>query len=141
MKIRIFITIGMACAAFCIGCSNNPGTTRQQAANVTEQLKRDTREAAGNIKKGAEVAKTDITAAAEGVKEGLNDKSSSQVNVNTASKADLMGLSGIDELRANAIVANRPYRHTHEIVSKGAVSEAEYQRISSRLSANSSPNE
>jgi DNA uptake protein ComE-like DNA-binding protein len=129
----LILGMGMLLSA----CSNDPKTTRQQAANATEQLKQDAREAAGNIKKGATTAQTDLTAAAQGVKEGLNDKNSSQVNVNTASKAELMGLPGIDEAQANAIIADRPYRHAHEIVTKGAVSEDEYQKIGSRLSATS----
>jgi len=137
MRTKIAITILSGVALGLAACSNDPATTRKQAANATEQLKQDAREAAGNIKKGANVAKTDLTAAAQGVKEGINDKNSSQVNVNTASKAELMGLPGIDEPKANAIIADRPYRSAHQIVSKGAVSEDEYQKISSRLTASS----
>ena len=116
-----------------IACSNNPGSTRQQASDTTKELKQEAREAAGDIKKGADTARTQLTAAAQGVKEGLNDKDSSQVNLNTASKAQLMGLPGIDEAQANAIIADRPYRHAHEIVSKGAVTEDAYQKISSHV--------
>ncbi|HVH88762.1 MAG TPA: helix-hairpin-helix domain-containing protein [Terriglobales bacterium] len=133
-----FITAFVWVTAFgLVACSNNPSTTRQQAANATEQLKQETRQAAGEIKKGAQTARTQVTAAAEGVKEGLNDKTSSQVNLNTANKAQLMGLPGIDEVQADAIIANRPYRHAHEIVSKGAVRESEYQKIASHLSVSS----
>ena len=137
MRTKIGIMILSVLALVSVACSNDPATTRKQAANATEQLKQDAREAAGNIKKGAGVAKTDLTAAAQGVKEGMNDKSSSQVNVNTASKAELMGLPGIDEAKANAIIADRPYRNAHQIVGKGAVSEDEYQKIASHLTASS----
>ncbi|PYX98161.1 MAG: hypothetical protein DMG63_12585 [Acidobacteria bacterium] len=116
-----------------IACSNDPGTTRQQAANATEQLKRESREAAGNIKKGAAVAETQLTAAAQGVKEGINDKSSSLVDLNSANKAQLMGLRGIDEARANAIIADRPYQRPHDVVSKGAISANEFQKISNHV--------
>ena len=112
-----------------MACSNDPATTRQQAAKTTEELKRESREAAGNIKKGAEVARTDLTAAAQGVKEGLSDKSSSLVDLNSANKAQLMGLPGIDEARANAIIADRPYQRPHDVVSKRAISAAEFQKI------------
>ena len=121
-----------------IACNNDPNTTRQQAANATQELKKETREAAGDIKKGAETAKTQLTAAAEGVKEGANDKSSSQVDLNSANKAQLMGLPGINEARANAIIADRPYDRAHDVVSKGAITEVEYQRISGTVSAGSS---
>jgi len=116
-----------------IACSNDPGTTRQQAANATEQLKRESREAAGNIKKGAAVAETQLTAAAQGVKEGINDKSSSLVDLNSANKAQLMGLPWIDEARANAIIADRPYQRPHDVVSKGAISANEFQKISNHV--------
>ena len=43
-----------------IACSNDPATTRQQAAKTTEELKRESCEAAGNVKKGAEVARTEL---------------------------------------------------------------------------------
>lgn len=118
-----------------LACSNDPNVTRQQAANATEQIKKESREAAGNIKKGADTARTELTAAAQGVKEGLNDKSSSQVDLNSANRAQLMGLPGISERRANAIIANRPYQRAHDVVSKGAISEDEYQKIANHLRA------
>jgi DNA uptake protein ComE-like DNA-binding protein len=120
-----------------IACNNDPNATRQQAAKATEELKRDTREAAGDIKKGAATAQTQLSAAAQGVKEGLNDKSSSQVDLNRANKAQLMGLPGINETRANAIIADRPYRRAHDVVSKGAITEDEYQQIASHVSTTS----
>lgn len=120
-----------------IACNNDPNATRQQAASATEELKKESREAAGDIKKGADTARTQLSAAAQGVKEGLNDKSSSQVDLNSANKAQLMGLPGISENRANAIIADRPYGRAHDVVRKGAISEDEYQRIAGKVSASS----
>jgi DNA uptake protein ComE-like DNA-binding protein len=120
-----------------IACNNDPNTTRQQAANATQELKKDSREAAGDVKKGAETARTQLSAAAQGVKEGLNDKNSSQVDLNNANKAQLMGLPGINENRANAIIADRPYDRAHDVVRKGAIPEDEYQRIANKVSTNS----
>jgi DNA uptake protein ComE-like DNA-binding protein len=120
-----------------IACNNDPNATRKQAANATEELKKDSREAAGDIKKGAETARTQVTAAAQGVKEGINDKSSSQVDLNGANKAQLMGLPGINETRANAIIADRPYNRAHDVVRKGAITEDEYQQIAGKVSAGS----
>jgi DNA uptake protein ComE-like DNA-binding protein len=137
MRTTVLLSITAALMVGSIACSNDPNTTRQQAASATEQLKRDSREAAGNIKKGAATARTDLTAAAQGVKEGLNDKNSSELNLNDANKAQLMGLPGIDEPRANAIIADRPYRRAHDVVSKGAISEPEYQKISTHVTAGS----
>ena len=129
MRSKTYLFLTFAFVITGVACSNDPATTRQQAAKTTEELKRESREAAGNIKKGAEVARTDLTAAAQGVKEGLSDKSSSLVDLNSANKAQLMGLLGIDEARANAIIADRPYQRPHDVVSKRAISAAEFQKI------------
>lgn len=135
MRTVLSLTLASALGVMGIACSNDPSATRQQAQNATEQLKRDSREAAGDIKKEADQARTSLTAAAQGVKEGLNDKASSQVDLNTADKAQLMGLPGIHEPQADAIIADRPYQSSHDVVSKGAVSENQYQQIASHVTA------
>ena len=126
-----------ALAAGSVACNNDPNTTRQQAAGATEELKKDSREAAGDIKKGADTAKTQLSAAAEGVKEGLGDKASSEVDLNNANKAQLMGLPGINEASANAIIADRPYNRAHDVVRKGAINEDEYRQIAGKVSTGS----
>ena len=131
------ISLALLLGFVSFGCTNNPNDTRRQATNATEQLKRDSREAAGDLKKGAAEAGTQLTAAAQGVKDGMNDKSSSQVDLNSATKPQLMGLSGVDEPTANAIIADRPYRQPHDIVRKGAVSEEQFQKISRSVTVGS----
>ena len=133
MNSRLLSLTLLVCTLGGIACNNDPNTTRQQAAKTTEELKRESREAAGDLKKGADEARTQLSAAAQGVKEGMNDKSSSQVDLNNASKAQLMGLPGINESRANAIIADRPYGRAHEVVSKGAITEDEYQQIANHV--------
>ena len=137
-RLSLRIAASLFLAAFSAGvvaCNNDPNATRQQAQQATEQLKRDSREAAGDIKKGAAVAQTQLSAAAQGVKEGLADKNSSRVDLNNANKAQLMGLPGIDENRANAIIADRPYSSTHDVVRKGAITEDEYRSIEEHVIA------
>src|SRR5262245_1554946 len=137
MRSYFFFTLTIVLAMAGMACSNDPGTTRQQAAKTTEQLKQESREAAGNIKKGTAMAQTQITAAAQGVKEGLNDKNSSLVDLNSANKAQLMGLPGINEARANAIMADRPYQQPRDVVRKGAISASEYEKISDHVTVGS----
>lgn len=45
------------------------------------------------------------------------------VSVNQASSAQLQTLSGIGEVKAQAIINNRPYSNLEELVSKGVLSE------------------
>ena len=137
MRTHFALIAALTLAVTGLACSNDAGTTRQQAAKATEELKQQSREAAGNIKKGAAVAQTQITAAAQGVKEGLNDKNSSLVDLNSANKARLMGLPGIDEARANAIIADRPYQQPRDVVRKGAITANEYQKISDHVTVGS----
>ncbi len=59
----------------------------------------------------------------------INDK----VNINTASVGELDGLVGIGEVRAQNIVANRPYGTTAEIVSKAKIPESVYEEIKDSL--------
>lgn len=137
MRTNLSLTLALALAIGGIACSNDAGTTRQQAAKATEEVKQQSREAAGNIKKGAAVAQTQITAAAQGVKEGLNDKNSSLVDLNSANKPQLMGLPGIDEPKANAIIADRPYQQPRDVVRKGAITTNDYERISQHVTVGS----
>jgi DNA uptake protein ComE-like DNA-binding protein len=136
MLVRTLIRIA-PCALLLgsIACSNDPNVTRQQAANATEKLKQDSKEATVQVKKGAEQARTDLTAVAQGVKDGINDKSSGSVDLNHATRQQLMALPGIGRPRADAIIARRPYNDAHDAVRKGAISEGEYQNIASRVSA------
>jgi len=98
-------------------CSNkdNPDEIRQRTAEATETMRRDTK------------------AVVEGVKEGMaGDKT---VNINKASRQDLLSLPGMTEREADRIIADRPFADTHELVTRHAISDAEYDRIRDRVTA------
>lgn len=95
--------------------SNNPDQIRQKTAQATETLRRDTK------------------AMAEGVKEGLS--SGKTVNLNKASREDLLTLPGLTDREANSIVADRPFRDTHELVTRRIVNREEYGKIKDRIIA------
>ena len=120
---RTFVALSiLAVALGFFACSNDPNAIRQESQKATEQAK-----------KGVEQARTDLTAAAQGVKQGL--QSNSQVDLNTADKSPLMSLPGITDQRAKAIIAGRPYSTAHDAVTKGAISESEYQAIANQVTA------
>ena len=60
-------------------------------------------------------------------------QNSKLININTASVGELDTLAGIGEVRAQAIVAGRPYSATEEIVSKAKIPESVYEEIKDSL--------
>jgi DNA uptake protein ComE-like DNA-binding protein len=94
---------------------DNPDEIRQRAADATATMRRDTK------------------AVVEGVKEGMNrDKT---VKINKASREDLLSLPGVTEHEADRIIADRPFTDAHDLVKRRVLPEAEYARISDRISA------
>jgi DNA uptake protein ComE-like DNA-binding protein len=99
----------------CVACSSNqsPDQLRQQTAEATETLKRDTK------------------AVAEGVREGLSSKKT--IDLNKASKDDLLSLPGITAAKADRMIGERPYASTHQLVSRHVLSEQQYSQLQDRV--------
>lgn len=121
------------------GCQSAPPSDQQlkdQAAQTTEQVRKNAKEAAADAKVAAANAERQVNAIADGVKEGMKTPaSSSSIDINTASADQLATLPGISGDKAEAIVGKRPYSSPHGLVSKGLITEAEYHRISARITA------
>lgn len=95
---------------------DNPDEIRQRTAEATETVRRDAK------------------AMAEGVKEGMaRDKKT--VNINRASREDLLTLPGITEHEADRIIAERPYDNTDDLVRRHVVPREEFDKISDRIIA------
>ena len=135
---KLTFAVVLLTASMSVGCSPSQDTdqTRQQAADAAAQIKAGSKVAAVEIKKGAVEAGKQGKAIAEGVKEGWTAESK-RINVNRASKAQLLTLPGIDEESANRIVAGRPYHTKDELNTKGIVSPEEFQKIQGQISVNS----
>src|ERR1700730_17372213 len=107
----IFCGISVASIASLNGCStkDNPDEIRQRTAEATATMKRDAK------------------AVAEGVKEGMSrDKT---LNINKASREDLLTLPGISEHQPDRIIAERPFDNTRDLVTRRVVSQEEYEKI------------
>lgn len=100
-----------------IACSNkdNPDEIRRQTAAATETMRRDTK------------------AVVEGVKEGMH--SDKTLDINTASREDLLNLPGMTEHDADRIIAERPFKNVHELVARHIIPQSEYDKISDRIIA------
>lgn len=144
---RNFRTVGVlvvACCGALSGCDFNGSSdadkrareekTRDEVAKATERAKPALEDAGRKIGKAAAEAADEAQAAAEGVKEGW-ERGRHPVNVNTATESELAGLAGISVRDARKIVGGRPYQDKHDLVVKGVISEATYQKIRDRITS------
>src|SRR5262249_4501231 len=64
-----------------------------------------------------------------------SSKSAPKVDINSASKEELMKVPGIGDATADKIIAGRPFKSKSELESKGIMNKAEYQKATSHIVA------
>ncbi|HZP23137.1 MAG TPA: helix-hairpin-helix domain-containing protein [Terriglobales bacterium] len=111
------LTLGLAACNACYSSqSSSPEQIRQKTAETTAQLKDDAK------------------AVTEGVRDGLTRPSSDKpLDLNHASKSQLMSLPGMDDATADRIIAGRPYSSEHELLEHHIVSRDEYNKIADSI--------
>ena len=121
--VRYFFSV-VLCAAtlFAAGC------TTQQNADSTQKIKEGAASATAVIKK-------DTTAVVQGVQEGWNRDKNGPLDLNSATKSQLVSLPGISGAEADAIISNRPYKQKQDLVAKGVLSQRDYNRIADSVTA------
>ena len=63
------------------------------------------------------------------------DKPAELIDINTATKDQLMTLKGVGEARSDAIIKGRPYRAKNELVDKKILTQAVYDGIKDQIIA------
>lgn len=113
--IAAFAVVSLLVVAGCTSQKPSPDEVREKTAQATSDIKQDAK------------------ALAQGVKEGWNRDQ--PLDVNKASKEQLLGLPGMSSEGADRIIAGRPYRSTAELVSRRVISQTEYDKIKDQATA------
>lgn len=128
--------------ASCVGCNTNDPDqrardekTRDEVAKATERAKPAIEDAGRKLGEAAHDAADEARAAAEGVREGWNNGQHPLVDLNSASESQLLDLPGINRPAARKIIDGRPYRDKHDLIDKGILSGATYQKIRDQVTA------
>ena len=95
--------------------------------------------------KNASAAKTDAAApakAATATKKhhhaAKNAAASKKIDINSATREELMTLPGIDGDEADKIIAGRPYKNMTQLKSKKVLTAAEYRKVHNKVTAKQS---
>jgi competence protein ComEA len=63
----------------------------------------------------------------------------SRVDLNTATREELVALPQIGEVKADKIIAARPFKMKSDLIAKGIVTKAEYAKLASHVIAKQGP--
>jgi competence protein ComEA len=130
MKMRQWLGIaGIALTAVIIagGCSGD-------SAEREKTIREEAAKAAAQAKPAVEEAGRAVKAAVDGAKEGWENGTKQTIDLNSASEDDLTGLPGIGKHEAKRIIAGRPYKDKHELVSKKVMTASTYEKLKEDVS-------
>ena len=112
----VLLALPLAGITACTNNGDNPDQIRERTAEATETARRDAK------------------AIAEGVKEGMS-RDKKALDINRASREDLLTLPGMTDHDADRIIASRPFDNADDLVRRRVIPGAEYDRIRDRVIA------
>jgi competence protein ComEA len=71
----------------------------------------------------------------KGMAEAEKAMAGEKLDINTASKKELIALPGIGEVRAEAIIKGRPYRGKNELAEKNIIPQEVYDKVKDMIIA------
>ena len=124
MRLKLVI---VALAAGCCAVTFTACTACNTKPSSPDQVRQKTAEATAELRDNAK-------AVAQGIREGLTRPSADHpLDLNSASKSQLMSLPGVDDATADRIVAGRPFSSEHELLDRRIVSRDEYNKIADSI--------
>ena len=116
-KLLTLVAISLFIVLVLAGCQQkeSPQELREKTAEATAQ------------------AKSDAKALADGIREGWNRNQ--LVELNSATKEQLVNLPGMNSAEADRVIAGRPYGEPGDLVTRRIVPKAEYDKIADRVTA------
>lgn len=144
---RVVILASLLLTLSVSGCTRPQETDqdrlRRQAAEDARQIRHDAQNASVEAQKAAREAGREAHAIVSGVKQGWQEGAPSgsevsRLDLNAASPAELSALPGISPLTAKKIVRKRPYDAPEDLVTRGLLTQAQYDRVSGRLKVHDS---
>lgn len=118
----------LAAAMVAGGCSGD-------SAEREKTIREEAAKAAAQAKPAVEEAGRAVKAAVDGAKEGWENGVKPTIDLNSASEDDLTGLPGIGKHEARRIMAGRPYKDKHELVTKKIMTASTYEKLKDDVSA------
>jgi competence protein ComEA len=97
-----------------------------QQKESPQELREKTAQATSEVK-------SDAKAVADGIREGWNRNQ--PLNLNSASKEQLVSLPGMTSAEADRVIAGRPYGEPGELVTRRIMSKTQYDKIADRVTA------
>jgi DNA uptake protein ComE-like DNA-binding protein len=116
--VKIIVAVAVVSLLVVTGCTSqkpSPDEVREKTAQATSDIMQDAK------------------ALAQGVREGWNRDQ--PLDVNKASKEQLLNLPGMNSAGADRIIAARPYSSASELANRRVISQTEYDKIKDQVTA------
>lgn len=105
------------------------------AAQTTQSQGDQSKSSMQSAGTATESAAKDVGSATKSGTLAATDKVTGKIDINSASKDDLMKLQGVGEAISAKIIANRPYKTKRDLLTKKIVNQPTYDKISDKIVA------